>query len=218
MRVVIGEDEALLREGLRLVLEQAGFELAGAADDAHALLALVEEVEPDLVVKDIRMPPDRTDDGLRAAIDIRRRRPRTAVLVLSQHVQRRYARELLGDRPAGVGYLLKQRVADVHAFLDAVRTVAAGGAVIDHEVVELMLDRSRHQDDGRTALTARQREVLGLMAEGLSNAAIARRLHVTEKAVVQHSSNIYSALGLAPHPDDHRRVLAVVRHIAHDEA
>lgn len=212
MRVVIGEDEALLREGLVLILGQSEFELAGAAEDADALVALVEEAKPDVVVTDIRMPPGRTDDGLRAAIEIRRRWPHTAVLVLSQHVQRRYAHELLGDRPAGVGYLLKQRVADVDAFLGAVRTVAAGGAVIDHEVVEIMLDRSARP--GLAALTARQREVLGLMAEGLSNAGIAQRLYVTEKAVVQHCSNIYAALDLAPTSDEHRRVLAVVRHLA----
>ena len=214
MRVVIGEDEALLREGLVLILGQSEFELAGAAEDADALMALVEEAKPDVVVTDIRMPPGRTDDGLRAAIEIRRRWPHTAVLVLSQHVQRRYAHELLGDRPAGVGYLLKQRVADVDAFLRAVRTVAAGGAVIDHEVVEIMLDRSARHDPGLAALPARQREVLGLMAEGLSNAGIAHRLYVTEKAVVQHCSKIYAALGLAPTTDEHRRVLAVVRHLA----
>ena len=214
MRVVIGEDEALLREGLVLILGQSEFELAGAAQDADALMALVEEAKPHVVVTDIRMPPGRTDDGLRAAIEIRRRWPHTAVLVLSQHVQRRYAHELLGDRPAGVGYLLKQRVADVDAFLGAVQTVAAGGAVIDHDVVEIMLDRSARHDAGLAALTARQREVLGLMAEGLSNAAIAQRLHVTDKAVVQHCSNIYAALDLAPTTDEHRRVLAVVRHLA----
>ena len=213
MRVVIGEDEALLREGLVLILRQSEFELAGAAEDADALMALVEEAKPDVVVTDIRMPPGRTDDGLRAAIEIRLRWPHTAVLVLSQHVQRRYAQELLGDRPAGVGYLLKQRVADVDAFLGAVRTVAAGGAVIDHEVLEIMLDRSGRHDAGLAALTARQREVLGLMAEGLSNAGIAQRLYVTEKAVVQHCSNIYAALDLAPTTDEHRRVLAVVRHL-----
>ncbi|MDP8909616.1 MAG: response regulator transcription factor, partial [Chloroflexota bacterium] len=206
-------DEALLREGLVLILGQSEFELAGAAEDADALIALVEEAKPDVVVTDIRMPPGGTDDGLRAAIEIRRRWPHTAVLVLSQHVQRRYAHELLGDRPAGVGYLLKQRVADVDAFLGAVRTVAAGGAVIDHEVVEIMLDRSARDDADLAALTARQREVLGLMAEGLSNAAIAQRLYITEKAVVQHCSNIYTALDLAPTTDEHRRVLAVVRHL-----
>ena len=214
MRVVIGEDEALLREGLALILGQSEFELAGAAEDAEALIALVEQAKPDIVVTDIRMPPARSDDGLRAAIEIRRRWPHIAVLVLSHHVQRRYARELLGDRPAGVGYLLKQRVADVNAFLGALRSVAAGGVVIDHEVLEIMLDRSGRHDADLAALTARQREVLGLMAEGLSNAAIAQRLYVTEKAVVGHCSNIYAALGLAPSSHEHRRVLAVVRHLA----
>jgi DNA-binding NarL/FixJ family response regulator len=213
VRVVIGEDEALLREGLALILKQSEFELAGTAEDADELIALVEQTKPDVVVTDIRMPPRRTDDGLRAALEIRRRWPRTAVLVLSQHVQRRYAQELLGDRPAGVGYLLKQRIADADAFLSALRSVAAGGAVIDHEVIEIMLDRSARQDAGLAALTARQREVLGLMAEGLSNAAIAQRLYVTEKSVVQHCSNIYTALGLAPTHDEHRRVVAVVRHL-----
>ena len=214
MRVVIGEDEALLREGLGLVLTQAGFELAGTAEDADALVALVDLAEPDLVVTDIRMPPRHADDGLRAAIAIRERRPGIPVLVLSQYVQRRYALELLGDRSAGVGYLLKQRVADVPAFVDAVRTVATGGTVLDPEVVELVLGRSAQHGADLATLTDRQREVLALMAEGLSNAAIARRLHVSDKAVVQHCSNIYAALGLAPSPDDHRRVLAVVRHLA----
>ena len=214
MRVVIGEDEALLREGLGLVLTQAGLELVGSAEDADALVALVDTVKPDLVVTDIRMPPRHTDDGLRAAITIRSRWPEISVLVLSQYVQRTYALELLGDRPAGVGYLLKQRVADVTAFLEAIHTVAAGGTVVDPEVVELALTRSARREPGLAPLTGRQREVLALMAEGLTNAAIARRLVVSEKAVVQHCSNIYAALGLAPGPDDHRRVLAVLQHLA----
>ncbi len=219
MRVVIGEDEALLREGLRLVLVDAGHELVGAAEDADTLVDLVLETGPDLVITDIRMPPGRTDDGVRAALTIRERRPGTPILVLSQHVQRRYAIELLGNGTGGggVGYLLKQRVADVSAFLDAVASVAAGGTVLDHEVVQLVVDRVARHDASLAALTGRQREVLGLMAEGLTNAAIARRLFLTEKAVVQHCSNIYAALNLAHNTDDHRRVLAVIRHLATQE-
>ena len=215
MRVVIGEDEALLREGLRLVLVNAGHQLVGAAEDADTLVDLVRTTEPDLVITDIRMPPGRTDDGVRAALTIRERQPGTPILVLSQHVQRRYAMELIGDGTggAGIGYLLKQRVADVDAFLEAVASVAAGGTVLDHEVVQLLMDRVARHDAGLAALTGRQREVLGLMAEGLTNAAIARRLFLTEKAVVQHCSNIYAALNLAHNTDDHRRVLAVIRHL-----
>ena len=214
MRVLIGEGEPLLPEGLGPVLSRAGFEVAGAAADADELRALAGEAEPDVVITDMRMPPGDADDGLRAALDIRKRRPATAVLVLSQHVQRRYALELLGDRPAGIGYLLKQRVSDVAAFLDALRTVAAGGTVIDPEVVGLALDHSARRDVQLAALTERQREVLHLMAQGMSNAAIARHLVVSEKAVVQHCSNIYAALGLPARPDDHRRVLAVLRYLA----
>ena len=211
MRVVIGEDEALLREGLALMLGRAGIEIVGMAASADELLQLVAAQPPDLVITDIRMPPDKTDDGLRAAITIRSAHPATAVLVLSQHVQRRYALELLSEGGHGVGYLLKQRVADVKTFLRDVARVADGETVLDPEVVAVMLDRSPQATD---CLTPRQREVLALMAEGRSNAAIARELVITDKAVVQHVSNIYAALGLPPSDDDHRRVLAVVRLLA----
>jgi DNA-binding NarL/FixJ family response regulator len=213
VRVVIGEDEALLREGLVLLLGGAGFDVVGVAGDAGTLVALAASEQPDLVITDIRMPPDHAEDGLRAAATIRAARPGTAVLVLSQYVHRQYARELLGDRPAGVGYLLKQRVADVAGFCRDVRTVAAGGTVLDSEVVSAMLTRARNAGDRLGRLTPRQTDVIGLIAEGRTNAAIARQLRISEKAVVQHVSNIYDLLGLAANAEDHRRVLAVVRYL-----
>jgi DNA-binding NarL/FixJ family response regulator len=214
VRVVIGDDEALLREGVATVLERAGFEIAARVGDADALLAAVEAEQPELVVTDIRMPPDNADDGLRAALTIRTRLPRTALLVLSQHAQRRYATELLAQRPAGVGYLLKQRVGEVDQFVADVRRICAGGTVLDPELVGTLLGRARPHDDPLHGLTARQRDVLALMAEGRSNAAIADRLVITEKAVVKHVSNVYEQLGLPLAADDHRRVLAVVRYLS----
>lgn len=213
MRVVIGEDEALLREGLVLLLQGAGFEVAGVAADAPTLIELAARQRPDLVLTDIRMPPEHTEDGLRAAIAIRATRPETAVLVLSQYVHRHYACELLADRPAGVGYLLKQRVADVADFCRDVRTVAHGGTVLDPEVVSAMLSRARADSDALARLTSRQSAVIALLAEGRTNAGIARRLGISEKAVVQHVSRIYDILGLAVSDDDHRRVLAVIRYL-----
>jgi DNA-binding NarL/FixJ family response regulator len=212
VRVVIGEDEALLREGLVLVLERAGYEVAGVAADGEDLVRKARAHAPDLVVADIRMPPTHTDDGLRAALAIRAEREETAVLVLSQHVLKRYAIELMETGPAGVGYLLKQRIADVDTFLADLRRVCTGGAVLDPEVVAIMLDRAR-RDDPVERLTPRQREVLGLMAEGRSNAAIAERLSLSDKAVVKHVSHVYEVLGLAVSDDDHRRVLAVLRYL-----
>ena len=214
MRVVIGEDEALLREGLALIVERAGLEVAGAAASAPELIRLADAEQPELVITDIRMPPGHTDDGLRAALELRARRPPRAVMVLSQYVQRRYALELLGDRPAGVGYLLKQRIADVDRFCHDACRVAEGGTVLDPEIVSAMLARVRRDSDALEALTPRQSEVLALIAEGLSNAAIARRLVITEKAVVQHVSNVYHQLGLEESDDYNRRVLAVVRYLA----
>lgn len=211
MRVVIGEDEALMREGLAVVLERAGFEIAALAADADMLVRAVEEQRPTLVVTDIRMPPTQTDDGLRAALAIRERLPETAVLVLSQHAQRRYATDLLAQRSAGVGYLLKQRIVEADAFCDDVRRICAGGTVLDPELISTLLGRARPEDDPFHGLTPRQRDVLALMAEGRSNAAIAQRLVISEKAVVKHVSNVYDQLGLLPGPDDHRRVLAVMR-------
>lgn len=213
MRVVIAEDEAILRRGLQLLLEEDGIEVAEAVGDAPALHDAVERARPDLVITDIRMPPTHTDEGLVAALRIRAEHPGTAVVVLSQHVQRRSAGALLmGDR-GGVGYLLKQRIADVDTFLDDLRTVAAGGTALDPDVVEVMMNRAVRSDNAVARLTPRQREVLALMAEGRSNARIAAELFLSEKAVVQHTSRIYDALGLAVDPEAHRRVLAVLHHL-----
>jgi DNA-binding NarL/FixJ family response regulator len=214
VRIVIGEDEALLRQGLTHVLEHAGFAVVATAADAAEMVRHVAERRPDLVLTDIRMPPSHTDEGLRAALEIRREWPGTAVVVLSQYVQRRYAVELLTANPSGVGYLLKQRIADVATFCADLERVAAGGTVLDPEVVALMLARARRDDGALELLTDRQREVLVLMAEGRSNASIARRLSITEKAVVQHASHIYDALGLTHSDDAHRRVLAVLRYLS----
>ena len=213
MRVVIGEDDALMREGLRLVLERAGFLIAAVAQDAPALRREVLSVGPDIVVADITMPPDLGDDGLRAVLDLRAQLPDLPVMLLSHHLQRAYASELLETGERGVGYLLKQRVGDVDAFAADLRTVLAGGTVLDPAVVEVLMERPQRRD-GLHGLTDRQREVLALMAEGRSNAAIAERLVITEKAVVRHVSHIYAALGIAASTDDHRRVLAVVRHLS----
>ncbi len=216
MRVVLAEDEALLRRGLLLMLEQAGHEVVGEVADADALLPLVARVVPDLVITDIRMPPRHLDDGLRAAIEVRRRHAGVGVVVLSQHVQPSYARELLAEGSAGVGYLLKQRIADVTRFLDVLETVRAGGTVLDPEVVEQALARPSRDDAGLQRLTERQREVLGLMAQGRGNASIAKQLHISEKAVVLHASNIYAGLDLPAGGDGHRRVLAVLRLLGAD--
>jgi len=214
VRVVIGEDEVLLRQGLTHVLTHAGFEVVAAAADADRLLTEVEDHQPDLTIVDIRMPPHHSDDGLVAALEIRRRRPGAAVVVLSQHLQRQYALDLLSDRSGGIGYLLKQRIADVPTFCADLRTVCAGGTVLDPEVVALMLGRSRRDDEALSRLSIRQQEVLALMAEGRSNAAIARRLSISDKAVVQHASHLYTALGLTVEDEGHRRVLAVVRYLS----
>jgi DNA-binding NarL/FixJ family response regulator len=216
LKVVIGEDEVLLRRGLTLVLEGAGFTVAAAASDAAGLVELAAEHRPDLVITDVRMPPTHTDEGMVAALRIVRSYPDMSVVVLSQYVQRRYAVELLAEKRRGIGYLLKQRIADVDTFCADLRRIHAGGAVIDPEVVELMVARAR-QDDGAIArLTPRQRQVLTLVAEGRTNSSIAAELVVTEKAVVQHTSRIYDALGLAADDDGHRRVLAVLKYLARD--
>ncbi|HWC21129.1 MAG TPA: response regulator transcription factor [Flexivirga sp.] len=212
-RCVIAEDETLLREGLALVLQQAGFDIVGSAVDAPGLLALTLEHVPDLVVTDIRMPPHRTDDGLRVAVRIRTMMPRVGVVVVSQHLQRSYAMDLIGDNPAGVGYLLKQRIGDIPTFCADLERVCAGGTALDPEVAALMLSRARTDKEAVGRLTARQQEVLAAMAEGRSNAAIARALFISDKAVVGHVSHIYDQLGLPDCADDHRRVLAVVRYL-----
>jgi DNA-binding NarL/FixJ family response regulator len=214
MRVVIGEDEALLREGLRLVLTGGGFEVVGTADDAPALIGQTRQLAPDLVITDIRMPPGHTDEGLRAALEIRRTMPGTPIVVLSQHLQRRVAIELLASQPAGLGYLLKQRIADIGTFRTDLQRVCDGGTVLDPEVVALMVTRARAGQPGLQRLTGRQTEVLALMAEGRTNASIARALTITERAAIQHVSNIYEQLGLPPSEDDHRRVLAVIRYLS----
>ena len=214
MRVVIAEDESLLRQGLVLMMDAAGFDVAGTAATAPQLLDVVETERPDVVLTDLRMPPGRADDGLQAAIRIRAEHPRTGVVVLSQFVQRRYALELIGSNPAGVGYLLKQRVADVDQFTADMRRVAQGATALDPDVIEVMLARVSREDSAVERLTGRQRQVLALIAEGRTNAAIAERLGVTERAIVQHASNIYAELGLPDGADSHRRVLAVLRYLA----
>jgi DNA-binding NarL/FixJ family response regulator len=206
---VVAEDSVLLREGIVRLLTERGFEVVGQAGDAEDLLRKVGAHKPDAVVADIRMPPDNTDDGLRAALEIRRRHPDTGVLVLSAYVEEAYAMELVSDTAAGLGYLLKDRVADVDAFIDALRRVGEGGSALDPEVVSRLLGRSR-RDDPLAELTPREREVLELMAEGRSNAAIAEQLVVTERAVEKHVTSIFGKLNLTPAAEDHRRVLAVL--------
>ncbi len=212
MRAVIAEDLYLLREGLVRLLAAHDFEIAAAVDDAPGLLRALVEHRPDVAVVDVRLPPTFTDDGLRAALDARREVPGLPVLVLSQYVEQLYARELLADQAGGVGYLLKDRVFNDDQFVDAIRAVAGGGTVMDPEVVSKLLGR-RSRDEPITRLTAREREVLGLMAEGRSNSAIAQRLFISEKAVGKHSTNIFAKLDLAPSNDDNRRVLAVLAYL-----
>jgi DNA-binding NarL/FixJ family response regulator len=212
MRAVIAEDSVLLREGLSRLLIEAGVEIVGQAGDAEDLLRKTRAHKPDVVVTDIRMPPTQTDEGLRAAQVIRSELPETGVLVLSQYVEETYVMELLGENAEGVGYLLKDRIADVERFVDAVERVANGGSALDPEVVSHMLGR-RRREDPLHELTVREREVLGLMAEGRSNHAIAEQLVVTERAVEKHVTNIFGKLGFAAAPDDHRRVLAVLTYV-----
>ena len=209
MRVVVGEDSLLLREGIVRVLRDAGFEVVAQAGDAEDLVRKVCAHKPDVAVVDIKMPPTETDDGLRAAIEIRRRLPGTGVLVLSQYLEEGYALDLVADGAEGTGYLLKERVGDVERFADSVRRVGEGGAALDPEVVVQVLGR-RRREDPLVGLTERDREVLALMAEGRSNQAIARRLVVTERAVEKHVTSIFDNLGLMPAAEDHRRVLAVL--------
>jgi DNA-binding NarL/FixJ family response regulator len=212
VRVVVAEDLALLRDGLIRLLDASGFEVVEAVDNGPSLLRALTTRRPDVAVVDVRLPPTFTDEGLRAAIAARAEVPGLPVLVLSQYVEPLYARELLSDRGGGVGYLLKDRVANIGQFLDAVRRVAAGGTAMDPEVIAQLLTRqARNEPLGQ--LTAREREVLGLMAEGRSNAAIAGRLFITEKAVGKHINSIFSKLGLPPSEDDNRRVLAVLAYL-----
>jgi DNA-binding NarL/FixJ family response regulator len=212
IRIVVGEDQPLIREGLVRVLEDGGHEVVGVAADATDLVRKARAHKPDLVITDIQMPPESTDDGIRAARLIREELPDVGVLVLSQFLEARYAVELVGERAAGVGYLLKDRVGDLTIFLDAVRRVAAGGSALDPEVVQRMVGRPRREsplDD----LTPRERQVLTLMAEGRSNQGIADELIVTVAAVERHVTSIFSKLGLRAASEDHRRVLAVLQYL-----
>ena len=212
LRVIIADDAVLLREGLSRLLAEAGLEVAATAGDAVQLLHLVGALRPDVVLADIRMPPAYTTEGLQAAVQIRRRWPGTAVVVLSQHVETEHLFELLADDPRGVGYVLKERVADVTQFTDAIRRVAAGESVIDPQVVSRLVARPRHDSPLQT-LTERELAVLAQMAEGRSNHAIASRLHMSAKTVETHIGNVLAKLSLPPAPEHHRRVLAVLTYL-----
>jgi DNA-binding NarL/FixJ family response regulator len=211
LRVVIGEDDVLLREGIARLLSEAGFEVAAQAGDAEELLRKALAHRPDVAVVDVQMPPGGRDDGLRAAIELRRRRPEIGVLVLSQVYEEHYALDLIGQRPEGAGYLLKERVGDVEEFIAAIERVAAGGSALDPEVVGRMLGRRAAGPVDR--LTPRERDVLAAMAEGKSNQGIAETLVVTEAAVEKHVTGIFHKLGLGPTPTEHRRVLAVLTYL-----
>ena len=213
MRVALADDAVMLREGLSRLLEEAGFEVVGLAGDGEALLELVERTRPDVAIIDIRMPPTHTDEGLRAAKAIRARWPSIGLLVLSQHVNTRYALELLSAGTDGVGYLLKERVSDLEELSSSVNRVGNGGSVLDPAVVDELVGRRRQADNPVEHLTDREREVLGLMAEGRSNHAIAERLFVTDHTVEKHVKNIFGSLQLPQSPDDHRRVLAVITYL-----
>jgi DNA-binding NarL/FixJ family response regulator len=209
---VIAEDSVLLREGVARILADAGFEVVGQAGTADELMLKVRSYSPDVAIVDIRMPPTHTDEGLQAAHEIREKHPGIGVLVLSQYIEPAYAMELLAESAEGVGYLLKDRISDVHEFSDAVRRVADGGSALDPEIVSQLVGR-RRGDDPLGELTPREREVLGLMAEGRSNQGIAERLVVTERAVEKHVTSIFSKLNLPVATADHRRVLAVLAYL-----
>ena len=210
---MIAEDLALLREGLVALLREHGFEVVAQVEDAPGLLRVIAGHKPDLAIVDVRLPPGYSDEGVRAALEARRRQPGLAVLVLSQYVEPTYAGELISDGAGGIGYLLKERVGDVRAFLDAVDRVAAGGAALDREVVAQLLAPRRARHEGLEELTPREHEVLRLMAEGRSNSAIAEALVVTPGAVEKHVTHIFTKLDLPATQNDHRRVLAVLRHL-----
>ena len=212
MRVVLAEDSVLLREGVARILDVAGFEVVGQAGNADELLLKVRSYSPDVAIVDIRMPPTHTDEGLRAAQEIREKHPTCGVLVLSQYVEATYAMELLAESAEGVGYLLKDRVSDVNEFADAVRRVGEGGSALDPTIVSQLVGR-RRRDDPIDQLTPREREVLGLMAEGRSNSGIAEQLVVTDRAVEKHVTSIFSKLRLPAASEDHRRVLAVLAYL-----
>ena len=212
MRIVIGEDQVLLREGLVRLVEDEGHEVVGTAGDGPDMVRKAKAHRPDVVIADVRMPPSQTDEGMRAVLEIRATDPSIGILVLSHHVEVRYALELLADDATGVGYLLKQRVADLDRFFAALERIDAGGSVIDPEVVSAMLGRARR--DPIDKLTPRQREVLALMAEGRTNAGIAEELVITEKAVAKNVAAILDALRLPPSEDGNRRVLAVIQYLS----
>jgi DNA-binding NarL/FixJ family response regulator len=212
VRVVVADDSVLLREGIVRLLVESGFDVVAQAGDAEDLVRKVSAHKPDIAIVDIRMPPTNTDDGLRAALEIREKLPGTGVLVLSQYVEEGYALDLVGDSAGGVGYLLKDRVADVERFIDSVRRVGEGGSALDPEVVSQLLGRSR-RDDPLAALTPRERQVMELMAEGRSNNAIAEQLVITDRAVEKHVTSIFVKLDLPPTAEDHRRVLAVLTYL-----
>ena len=212
LRVVIAEDSALIREGIARLIEESGGTVVAKVGDGEAFVRAVETHRPDVSVVDVRMPPTQRDEGLRAAIEARRRVPGTPILVLSQYVERQYATELLADRAGGVGYLLKDRVGDIREFMDALRRVAKGGTALDPEVVAQLMARNR-ADDPLASLTPREREVLATMAEGRTNIGIAEQLSITEGAAEKHISNIFGKLDLPESPNDHRRVLAVLAHL-----
>jgi DNA-binding NarL/FixJ family response regulator len=212
LRVVIAEDSALIREGLARVITESGGEVLAMVGDGPAFIEAVEEHRPDVSVVDVRMPPSQRDEGLRAAIEARRRVPGTPILVLSQYVERAYATELLADRAGGVGYLLKDRVADIREFMDALRRVARGGTALDPEVVARLME-PRRADDRLHDLTPRERDVLAAMAEGRTNIGIAAKLGITEGATEKHISNIFGKLELPDSASDHRRVLAVLAYL-----
>lgn len=212
LRVVIAEDSALLRDGLVQLLALRGVEVAAAVGDAGALLAAVTEHRPDAAVIDIRLPPTQTDEGLRAAVELRRTAPGVGVLIFSQYVETKYAAQLLGESGAGVGYLLKERVVDIGEFVDALERVAAGGTALDPEVVAQLFGASRRAS-ALDALTPREREVLGLMAQGRTNQSIAESFVVSERAVEKHIANIFTKLDLSPSDGGNRRVLAVLRYL-----
>lgn len=214
LRVILAEDSVLLRDGLVRLLQAAGLEVVDACPDAETFLVSVREHRPDIVVVDVRMPPTFTAEGLQAALVVRDELPDVAVVVLSQYVEETYATELLAGRPRGVGYLLKDRVADTGEFIEAIRTVAAGGTALDPEVISQLMSRARHTDP-LSRLTPREQDVMRLMAQGRTNSAISRELFIGEGAVEKNVSSIFTKLDLAPTGDDHRRVLAVLQWLEH---
>lgn len=213
LRVVVGEDDVLLRAGICRLLGDAGIQVVAETGDADDLLRKALAYRPDVTLTDVQMPPGNEDDGLRAALELRRQRPESHILVLSKHAEQRYALDLVGDEPAGVGYLLKERVGDVETFIDAIERVAQGGTALDALVVALMIGR-RRPDDPLESLTPREHDVLAAMAEGKSNRGIAAELLISGAAVEKHTTSIFSKLKLDPSPNEHRRVLAAVKYLS----